>query len=266
MDHQPPNTPEFHRRGLLLVHALGGPLRRVTLIGGIVAAVVGAAVIVALGTGAPFQAAALAGIVGGVAGTVVAILAMPRRIRSAFEAFSWLGRRELDRLHERTGTGPMANAAEGAAWLEQFPPSPAASTFRIEMLAVLGRTPEARAELAALPPPASDIEAVERTSNAGVIEFIESGRFDPTDIDALGRTLAPGSPAALELAVSRALWEARWRRARQRAEWADPLVVVRRRLGSARFRVMLRDTWSRVFSSCVIVAAVAALVTQVVPR
>src|SRR4051812_50198193 len=90
MDHQPPNTPEFHRRGLLLVHALGGPLRRVTLIGGIVAAVVGAAVIVALGTGAPFQAAALAGLVGGGAGTGVAILAVPRRVRSAFEAFSWL--------------------------------------------------------------------------------------------------------------------------------------------------------------------------------
>lgn len=259
-------APSFQPRGLLLSAALGGPLRRAITTGSIAGAVaagigVPAATIAAHGLGVVAAVAVGAALSAGV-GLAVAFVALPATIRRAHEGFAWLGRRELDRMQQRTGLRVVATPADATRWLVADRGTPATAVNRAEVLAMLGRFDEARAELARLPEPTSDLDAVEHALNRAFVPFLETGAVPPEEASVLAdlaRRLDPRSEAGLEVAVGLAVAEARRRRDAGRADWAEPLLDVRPRLGPAATRTMVRDTWSRAALTFAIVGGAIGL-------
>ena len=99
----------YHPRALLLVRAFEKPIRRSSL-GGSIAGIVAGSVVMYGAAVDPWPVAAVVTIPVTVGvGLAVTFLFLPTRVRRAFEAFSWLGAREVDRLRERTASPPPAS-------------------------------------------------------------------------------------------------------------------------------------------------------------
>ncbi|HEY3335060.1 MAG TPA: hypothetical protein VGK16_07455 [Candidatus Limnocylindrales bacterium] len=269
MADQPPARAGFQPRGVLIAGALGQPLRRATWAGSIASAFLAAVLSFVLGAQglAGVLVAALLATAAGIAATFVAL---PTRTRHAFESFAWLGRRELDRIREQTGapfTGTNPDAA--VRWLADNPSSPVTALPRVEVLAMLGRFPEAAAEAARLPPPRDDIEAVGQLLNRSHLRFVAGEPVDDAllaEAGALEARLDPGSEAAMELRVGRAIGEARARLAGGRADWDEPLLAVRPSLGGAPSRVLVRDVWTKLALSMFVIALGIALLYSLLSR
>ena len=247
----------FHARGTLISAAIGPALRRATwagaIVDGILAAVAGTVL-----AGWGLVGAAVAAPIATAGGLLVAWVAIPARTRRAFEAFAWLGRRELDRIREQTGapfTGTTPDAA--VRWLDDNPSSPVTALPRVEVLAMLGRFDEAEAEAARFPPPRDDIEAVAQVLFRMHARFVAGAPADAgqrAELLALQARLDPASEAATELRVGLAIGDARERLAAGRADWDEALLAVRPSLGSAPSRVLLRDVWSKLALSMFVIA------------
>src|SRR5690349_3490595 len=107
----------YHPRAVLLVRALGRPLRRASLAGSIAGIVAGSAIMYGLPT-VPWPVAAVLTVLVTVGiGFAMTIVLLPTEVRRALDAFGWLWEREAGRFRERTGSHSTArNAAEVAAW------------------------------------------------------------------------------------------------------------------------------------------------------
>jgi hypothetical protein len=252
-------------RSVAIVQGFGRPLNRALLIGGTVTVVVVTA-LVAVGVGerlgwvlAPIVMAA----VGALVGVVVAILVLPRRIRRAFEAYSWQGHAEVERFKERTG-GPVPTKMDAMEqWLAANPATPAMRLPRIEILAFLGRFSQAKDELdvaIAANPEADPETALEIESLRQYIDWLELGSTDLTGLRAAAAELPSGSELQQSAAVTVAIGEARIRLVDRDPNWTAPLEAVRPRLGSAPWRVTVVDTWRPVFVILGIVGLITALV------
>ena len=242
---------------MAMVLAFGPALQRAQIVGALVAVAIAIAWIFVGGDDASaiiplVIVSALAGILG----AIVALLVVPGRVRRAFEAFSWLGRSEVDRFEARTG-GRVPVGMDGiAAWLVDHPATPSLLLARVEILAFVGRVEEARAELAAA---ASDPAfAFERASLRQYIDWIETGDPGVAELRAAAESVAPGTEARQAADVTVALAEARDLVVRGDSEWAAPLEAARRDLGRAPWKVVLRDTWSKAAVAIALVALVAA--------
>ncbi len=234
----------YHPRAVLLVRAFSRPLRRASF-AGIVAGIVAGAVTEYGLRSAQSLVAGLAAVVVTVGiGYAVTLVLLPTRDRRAFEAFSWLAAREVDRFRERTGASSTArNAREVAAWLEANASAPVTREARIEMLLSIGRVDEARQELARLGPGTSALERLEVAGLRAFAETIETGTFDEPAFDAVLATIPPGSDLAPEAAAARAVTVTRARLARGDADPLGPLVAVRPQLGREATSITFRRTW-----------------------
>ena len=143
----------FPDRSVAMVRAFSPALERGILINGAIAVVVAILGTPLIADALPFPVGSVVvAAVGAVIGSVAAYASVPAKLRNAFESYSWLGRTEMDRFHERTG-GPVPTKPDDIdRWLASTPPTPATQTSRIEVLAFIGRYAEARAELADLQP------------------------------------------------------------------------------------------------------------------
>ena len=257
----PPGEPAFHPRGVLVSRALSGPLNRVQWVAGVSAVLFVLVLSTLLGAGSYLLLPVLAAI-GAVAGVALGVATMPPRSRRAFETFAWLGRREINRFEARTATKVPTRPATVQRWLAENPRSSATALVRLELLAMLGRTDEAAAEQALLPPPTTDDEAVEQALARCYIAFIATGTADNSTLDGVQGRLRPDSDLMLELLVGRAINDARGRLDQGRDDWRDPLLAVRPRLGSAATMTVVRDLWSKIallmFGIALAVAVVAA--------
>jgi hypothetical protein len=252
-------------RSVAIVHGFGRPLNRALLIGG-VATVVVVTVLVAVGVGerlgwaiAPFAMAA----VGALAGVVVAVLVLPRRIRRAYEAYSWQGNAEVERFRERTGSPVPTKTEAMEQWLAANPATPTMRLPRIEILAFLGRFSEAKDELdvaIAATPEAGPETAFEIESLRQYIDWLELGSTDLSALRAAAAALPSGSEMRLSGDVTLAIGEARIRLVDRDPNWMAPLEVVRPRLGSTPWRVTIADTWRPIFVLFGIVGLITALV------
>ena len=236
----------YHPRALLLVRAFEKPIRRSSL-GGSIAGIVAGSVVMYGAAVDPWPVAAVVTIPVTVGvGLAATFLFLPTRVRRAFEAFSWLGAREVDRLRERTASPPPARAADVAAWLEANPVGPITREARVEMLLSLGRVDEGRTELAALAALPSETPDLARLEVAGLQAFaqiLDTGAYDRAALDDVVASMPPGSSLALEAKAVAAVTEARSRLARDEPDALGPLVAVRPSLGRAATEVTLRRTW-----------------------
>jgi hypothetical protein len=234
----------YHPRAVLLVRALGRPLRRASLAGSIAGIVAGSVIMYGLPTlswpiAAVFTVLVTVGI--GVAMTVVLL---PTDVRRALDAFGWLWDREIGRFRERTGSDSTArNAADVVAWLDANPAGPVTGVARVEMLLSVGRLDEARLELTALGKGSTELERLEVASLRAFAEILETGSFDEAAYDDVAREASTGTGLALEAAVSRAVLVSRSRLALGQADPLGPLVAIRRHLGFEATRIAIRRTW-----------------------
>jgi len=236
----------YHPRAVVLVQTLNRPIHRASLAGSIAGILAGGVVMYGL-EAAPWPVAAVIAIAATVGfGLAVTLLILPTRVRLAFEAYMWLGAIDIDRLDERTGSRPPGNAPNVAAWLEANPVGPITREARVEMLLVIGRFDEARAELAALaalPTAATDLGRLEVAALRAFLDTVETGGYDAAALDAVLTTIPPGSPLALEAQGARAMAEARVRAVRGDPDPLGPLVSFRTVLGRRAAAVTFRRTW-----------------------
>ncbi len=240
-----------------MVRAFGQPLQRAMIGGGLVAAVIAVVwMFVVDGTASSIPQPLVVAPIAGMAGTLVAVALVPAHVRRAYEAFSWLGRAEVDRFEARTGGPVPTRPDEFEDWLAAHPPTPAMLLPRVEILAFLGRYDAARRELA-------DIEqapdtAFERASLTQYIDWIETGTPGTAALRAATAPITPGTDARRVADTTVALAEARVLVEGDDPGWTVPLETARRDLGVAPLRVVLRDTWVKAGVTFTLVALIAA--------
>lgn len=204
--------------------------------------------------GPPAMALAAAAI-----GVAAAFLSVPRGLRHAFEAYSWLGRTEIDRFKARTGGPVPTNPDEIDTWLASTPSSGRMRLGRVEVLAFVGRFSEASAELDRVEPSTPE-ERFETESLRQYIEWLATGSDDHSALAAAVDRLPRGSVARRMGAVNLALADARVRSMAGDPAWSDALQAVRPSLGRDASIVVLRDTWLRFGSVAFAIALVVSLV------
>ena len=258
------NTEGYHPRAMALVGGFGPTLRRASLAGLVAGVAAGILVSFLLPPGVPGLVALVVLVaVPVVTGTVLAMLLVPPPVRRAYEAFSWLGHRELVRFREATAS-PIPLGFEAVRdWLQSNPFSPATGEARVELLVAIGQFGQARTEFAQLPVPSTDQGRINRASLRTCGELVETGEVDLAAFDAVAATLPPGSEVALEAGVVRALAQTRMALLRDDPDPMRPLREIRPRLGREATRVVLRDTWlplaRLLVASGLLVAAVFAI-------
>jgi hypothetical protein len=236
----------FHPRALLLVEAFGSPIHRASVVGSVAGIVAGSVAMYGLESAWWPVAAVVAIAATVVVGLAVAVVVLPTRVRRAFETFSWLAAREVDRLEERTGSKVPRTAADVVAWLDANPVSPITREARVEMLISLGRVAEARAELAdlvTLPTSTPELARLGVAGSRAYAEIVETGGYDAAALEEALRTIPPGSDLALEADVVRAVTDARVRLGRGDPDALAPLVALRPALGRAATIITFRRTW-----------------------
>jgi hypothetical protein len=235
---------EYPDRSTTMLRGFGRVLDRAALVGGVVAAAASAVVAVALSAVLPIPF--LVGpVVGAFAGAVAGLAAQRLLLRGdflrAYEAFSWLGRAEMDRFEARTGSKVPVHRPDIERWLAENPPSPAMQVGRIEFLGFLGRLDEARAELAGMTVTGPEL-AFERASLSQYIGWLTDGDARIDELQAAIADLPLDAHYRHAADVTIALADARERFTRADPDWARPLEEVRPSLGKEPGRVVLRDT------------------------
>jgi hypothetical protein len=234
----------YHPRAVVMVHAFGPRMRHAS-VAGLVAGVTTAVVLGVALSGALHGLATMALVTIGtvLAGTAAAFMAVPRPLRRAFEAYSWLGRRETIRFRATTASPVPLGAPAVRDWLAANPVSPITGEARVELLVAIGQFAQARAEFEALPRPATDLERVGRAGLRTWGEVVATGEVDLGAFDAAVASVAPGSEAALEATVVRALAQSRVASLRGDPDALRPLRDVRPALGRDATLAVVRDAW-----------------------
>ncbi len=258
---------DFPDRSTTMLRGFGRVLDRAALVGGAVAVAVAIVVAVGLATvfllPLPFLIGPIvsAGI-GAVAGLAAERLLLPGPFLRAYEAFSWLGRTEMDRFEARTASKVPVRRPDIERWLADNPPSPAMQVGRIELLAFIGRLDEARAELQGMTVTGPEL-AFERASLTQYIGWLSDGEARIEELRTAVVDLPLDADYRHAADVTIALAHARERYMRDDPAWARPLEEVRGSLGSAPARVVLRDTFRPLailyFVIALLVAGSAAL-------
>jgi hypothetical protein len=166
---------DFPERSTTMIRGFGRVLDRAALVGGVAAVAVAVVIAVVLLTALPFLVSPIVGaLVGAIVGLAAERLLLPGHFLRAYEAFSWLGRAEMDRFEARTGSKVPVRRPDIERWLADNPPSPAMHVGRIEFLAFLGRLDEARSELANMTVTGPEL-AFERASLVQYIGWLTDG-------------------------------------------------------------------------------------------
>jgi hypothetical protein len=234
----------YHPRATAMVLGFGPVIRRASIVGIIagIGAGIGAGLVLPRDVPGVVAIAVLL-LVPPLAGTAVAVLLVPSAVRRAYEAFSWLGRRETLRFREATASSIPIGAEAVRDWLAANPFTPVTGEARVELLVAVGQFGQARAEFARLPVPKTDLGRLNRASLRTWGELVETGEVDLVAFDEVAATLPAGSDLALEAEVVRALAVTRMALLRDTPDPMRPLREVRPRLGREATLAVLRDTW-----------------------
>ena len=258
------STEGYHPRALALVGGFGPVIRRASL-GGLAAGIVAGTIawLVMPAVVPPLAQFAILVTLPVVLGTTVAFILVPGPMRRAYEAFSWLGHREVARFKAATGSSIPVGADAVREWLALNPVGPVTGEARVELLVAIGQFGQARTEFSRLPPPETDFERLTRASLRTWGELVETGVVDLDAFDAVAARLPPGSDAALEGEVIRALARTRMALLGEEPDPMRPLREVRPKLGRDATRVVIRDTWipiaGQLLAFGLLIGSVAAL-------
>lgn len=188
-----PGEPGSRKLGTIGVAIMGpttvGPFRIPDIAA--MAALVGSLIVADLAIRIPFVGLAAGIVLGAVLATEAYVRATPTRSRRAFEAFSWLGDWELERVVALTGLKAPATPKAAEQWLAKVPDSEITRFARAEVLVLAGRLDEAQAAADTLPT-ATPWQRLERASTLELIDWVRGG---DGNLDAVEAALAAISPA-----------------------------------------------------------------------
>jgi len=158
-------------------------------------------------------------------------LAMPTRVRLAWEGWSMVGDPEMKRWQATFGRPIPVSTAAVQRWLAANPETADNRWARSELLVIAGQMDEARAVIGRLPDSAG-WERFERTDQMAFVDWVEGRDIDLDGLEALAETV--GTLDSAERWLARAMVaSARARDAAVRGgDWAAPLNDLRRRAGS----------------------------------
>jgi hypothetical protein len=211
--------------------------------------------------GLPFPIGPIAQIaVGTLAGSEARVLVRPTRSRRAFEAFSWLGDWEMDRVKATTGRNAPGTRRGAKQLLAAIPATPEYGWIRVELLLWLDRSAEARAAAETMPEE-TPFERFERAYAIDMADWIPGGTGRPEVLPAALAGLAgEDEDTRLRAEVSMAIREVRMIAAEQGRDAAiEPLLRVRDRLGARADGQLHRGPWRRYLPVSVITAVVVTL-------
>nr|MBA2373859.1 hypothetical protein [Chloroflexota bacterium] len=221
--------PEYPDRSTALVRGFRLTIRRARLLGALVAVVAGASGGIVIGGRGPLLVAPLvAATFAAVVGMCVPAASVPRPLRRAYEAYSWLGRWEIDRFVERTGGPVPVRHGDIEAWLASHPSTPEMRLPRVELLAFIGRVDEAREELAAGAGETPE-DVLEEAIMADYVGWLAGDPTDRLAIEAATARLPAESDdrRAGEVAPALARARARARYVDGDEDWTESLAAVR---------------------------------------
>ena len=120
----PPGKPAFHPRGVLVrERVLGGPLTRASWVAGIAAALIVIVLVRHPRRALTLLLLPVVAAIGASSGSTLAALTMPSQDAAvAFEAFAWLGSREIRRFRARTARARRPRRRRVQQWLALEPP------------------------------------------------------------------------------------------------------------------------------------------------
>jgi hypothetical protein len=186
---------------------------------------------VGLGAGLPWPVVLAAGTAAFAAGGVeLSYVAMPARIRRAWEGWSIVGDAELRHWRATFAKPVPVGTAAVQRWLEANPETPENRWALSELLVFADRMEDARAVIERLPE-STGWERFERAYQNGFVDWVEGRDIDLDQQEADSESV--GEPESAERWIARAM--AASARARDLAvrggDWTAPLIDVRRRSG-----------------------------------
>jgi hypothetical protein len=186
-----------------------------------------------------------------------AILLIPRRVRGAMEAQTWIGERQLRGWQRATGSLPNqlppSDPDAAQAWLEAHRETEANRAARAEVLLLARRFDEARATIARIEG-AEPLDRIARADLTATADFLE-GR--EVEAEPLRRAAAAADgDDRLEAILDLAFLEVRLA-LQQGGDWLTPLDRARAELGSRADGVL----WKRFFLRRLMVVLPLMLVT-----
>jgi hypothetical protein len=210
---------------------------------------------------------AILAVIGAGIGAEAYIRAMPTPAREGFEAFSWLGEYEIAQVRAQTGAGVPTTQAAARNWLLANKNRRDLDWIRVEMLTFTKRFDEARAVAEGMPE-GDPAERVDRAVARDFADWFGGGPGDLPGVEAAAQDLLPpdGDPR-LRAEVAIAIAQVR----RRMAEGADPIAAgqplrdVRRRLGKRADGQVGRALRGRLFRALLVVNAVFALISILLP-
>jgi hypothetical protein len=247
-----------------------GPIPIQTLIGcGAALVVTGLGLPLAVRAGLPWPAGLIAGtVLFAVIGVELNYLAIPRRVRSAWQGFAVVGNPGMKRWLALVGTPVPNTLPKIRRWLERDPERPEIRWARAEGLLLVGDLAESRAVVERMPIDTPS-DRFEQKALFAYLDWIEGG--DP-DVGALrDEAETVGEPASAErmaargqavLAVARDL-------AASGGDWMVPLIALRDEAGPGADRLLREDLrrvaypWYLLFG--LIVSSVTLLATGLIP-
>jgi hypothetical protein len=159
-------------------------------------------------------------------------IAMPRRVRSAWEGFTLVANPETKRWQETTGAPVPRTRLAMLRWLRRTPDRPETRWVRSQLLVTVGELAEAR-DVAERMPIETDRDRFDQRT---LFEYIEWVRGGEADLDALRRQAETvGEPGSMErlwargevaIAIARDL-------ADSGGDWMAPLKAIRDEAGPA---------------------------------
>jgi hypothetical protein len=196
-------------------------------------------------------------------GSEVRLVARPTRARRAYEAFSWLGEWEFERVQRLTGRDVPTSAGAAEHWLERMPDRPDSRWIRVEILALLNRLDEAR-RFAETMPEGTPYERFERTHALDYVDWMAGGPGDPGAVRAAAAEIDPAdADTVLRAEVAIAVRDAARRSAAGDVDGGlEPFLAVRDRLGSRADGQLRRALWGRYLPVSAVSSAVLALIAS----
>ncbi|MEX1072100.1 MAG: hypothetical protein WED86_00240 [Chloroflexota bacterium] len=230
---------------------IGNAILRATLVGPIPIQLlvgVGVAVIVssfapplAVAMGVPWPAALLAGsVIFAVIGVELGYLAIPRRVRRAWEGHAVVASPEIKRWAAVSGTRVPTSVPAMRRWLEQNPDRPELRWARAQILILTGDLVESRAVIERMPIPA-DWDRFEQEALRLYVDWVEGA--DP-DYDALQRhaeTVGESGSAQRLAARGEATIAVARELAASGGDWMAPLIAFRDSAGALGDGVLRND-------------------------
>lgn len=189
-----------------------------------------------------------------------AILLIPKRVRGAMEAQTWIGERQLRAWQRATGSLPNqlppSDPDTAQAWLDAHPETETSRAARAEVLLLARRFDEARATIARIDG-GEPLDRIARADLAATADFLE-GR--DVDVEPLRRAAAAAQgDDRLEGILDLAFLEVRLA-LQQGGDWLTPLDMARTELGNRADGVL----WTRFFLRRLVVVLPLMLVTVAV--